>query len=194
MLFESILVWELKIKLVLLWNWFFFGPKSQPFNSETKLFESLLFKDHLYYIIFFAEWSCNIMSTNFTLHVVDLEKYGIKIVFLTNLSCRYVSLNTKKKFKKPLQNTASQLLDIHVLKKWSCATKFQLLNKSWKRQEGAWIILDHFPFKYMKYFKKLSHKKALFCGTNTLNVVNGFVPLFLQKAHTKRYFILAAAD
>ena len=96
MLFESVLVWELKIKLVLLWNWFFFGPKSQPFNSETKLFESLLFKDHLYYIIFFAEWSCNIMSTNFTLHVVDLEKYGIKIVFLTNLSCRYVSLNTKK--------------------------------------------------------------------------------------------------
>ena len=102
-------------------------------------------------------------------------------------------LNTKNS-KKPLQNTASQLLDIHVLKKWSCATKFQLLNKSWKRQEGAWIILAHFPFKYMKYFKKLSHKKALFCGTNTLNVVNGFVPLFLQKAHTKRYFILAAAD
>ena len=63
--------------------------------SETTLFESLLFKD-LLYIIFFAEWSCNIMSTNLTLHAVDLEKYGIKIVFLTNLSCRYVSLNTKK--------------------------------------------------------------------------------------------------
>ena len=73
-------------------------------------------------------------------------KYGIKIVFLTNLSCRYVSKH--KKFKKPSAKYSFPTFRHPCAKKWSCATKFQLLNKSWKRQEGAWIILAHFPFKY----------------------------------------------